>query len=271
MEKKEMSELDKARNALLEMYKIWAAQLDDSLLTDDYSNPYYVSIPDDWFKSDNRIMIVGEEGAGEWGAGKTYGWKKDEKSWGVSDFDKIIEYNRIKMLKMIKEDELKEDEKSLCENKGGNFWKRFKKIYDFGYPCIWNNLDKIHRIKNGCVLSSDERQKLHSTHIKILAEEIRILNPTIVVFCGWNNRKDAFRLEFPENDGVYEKFFKKNNGKYECEQYKNEDKLYDIYYMKKDSITYILTKHPGWRGKCKPKNYEDTVLKIIYKYSKENN
>ena len=256
MEKKEMSELDKARNALLEMYKIWAAQLDDSLLTDDYSNPYYVSIPDDWFKSDNRIMIVGEEGAGEWGAGKIYGWKKDEKSWWVNDFDKIIEYNRIKMLKMIKEDELKEDEKSLCDNTGGNFWKRFKKIYDFGYPCIWNNLDKIHSVvyrgKNKYKLLDKERKTLHNMKTHILEKEIEILKPTIVVFFGWHTLSVKKEIDI----NPYEK-------ELEGEKY--------IYVNKKGDTFYIFTNHPGWFGKYKPKNYEDTVLKIICKYSKENN
>ena len=262
MEKK-VYDIDTEKNNLIALYENWAKELPDELTGSEYSNPYYVSIPDDWFDSGKtRIMVVGEEGAGKWGCGKTI-WKGfNETEWCFKrkeDIFNIQEYNRVQtayQLGIIKE------AKGYTKN-NGRFWKRINNIKGIknNIVIIWNNLDKIHKIKNGCVLSSDERQKLHDTHIKILAEEIRILSPTIVVFCGWSNRKDAFRLEFTENDGVYEKFFKKNNGKYECEQYKNEDKLYDIYYMKKDSITYILTKHPQWQTN----EYENKVIEVISK------
>ena len=91
-----MESVEKTRKDLLDLYKTWVEEVDNKLKGDGYSNPYYVSIPDNWFDSNNRIMIVGEEGFGEWGAGKQYGWHEDKDRWEFNDFDKIIDYNRIK-------------------------------------------------------------------------------------------------------------------------------------------------------------------------------
>ena len=72
-----MKGINQIREDLLVMYKEWANEFKEidngRFLTEQYSNPYYISIPDNWFDNNVRIMIVGEEGFGEWGAGKQYG------------------------------------------------------------------------------------------------------------------------------------------------------------------------------------------------------
>ena len=41
------------------------------LIGDKYSNPYFISIPENWFTTDSpRILVVGEEGFGTYGCGK---------------------------------------------------------------------------------------------------------------------------------------------------------------------------------------------------------
>ena len=68
-----VSETDKALVAVysrwLEELKQLAPELLDS--SSNFSNPYYISTPVEWYSGDKpRILIVGEEGGGEWGCGK---------------------------------------------------------------------------------------------------------------------------------------------------------------------------------------------------------
>ena len=60
---------DADNDRLIAIYKKWGDELREkcpSLLTQEYSNPYYISIPHNWSGSAKRIMIVGEEGNGVW-------------------------------------------------------------------------------------------------------------------------------------------------------------------------------------------------------------
>lgn len=191
-----MNSVEEARKYLLELYEKWAKEVEKiengKFLGKDYSNPYYISVPDNWFDSDDRIMIVGEEGYGEWGAGKQYGWKEDEPSWKFNDFEKIINYNRIKILQQVDELKLTAEETNLCNKTNSAFWFWLKYIYDLydnsKSSFIWNNFDKIHRLRNEkCELTRKQREKLHSTKTKILCEEIKLLKPTMILFFGWRS------------------------------------------------------------------------------------
>ena len=157
------------------IYRKWCVEIGQTcpqLLGDGYSNPYFLAVPDNWRSATQRIMIVGEEGHGKWGAGKSDGWRFD-------DIDRIQKFNEEYMNSQIGLDD-------IYSRNNSPFWKRFRKIADIGYPCVWNNLDKIHRLGNGkCALTDKERTLLHSTETKLLYEEIRLLSPTVVVFFGW--------------------------------------------------------------------------------------
>jgi len=62
-----------ANNRLKECYKEWFEELvhdEGFFLGDDYSNPYYCAVPVNWYEYANRVLIVGEEGHGNWGCGK---------------------------------------------------------------------------------------------------------------------------------------------------------------------------------------------------------
>lgn len=86
------------------------------------------------------------------------------------------------------------EEYSKC--KCSAFWCRFKKVKDFVYPCVWNNLDKIHLLRKKCALSTDDEILLHYTKTKILQKEIEILKPTTVMFFGWH--KESLKEEWHE-------------------------------------------------------------------------
>ena len=78
---------------LREMYQKWIQQVEEcsetkSLLGKSFSNPYYISTPKEWHQAKNKILIVGQEGHGEFGSGKTVGWHYKK------DINRIQEYNQ---------------------------------------------------------------------------------------------------------------------------------------------------------------------------------
>ena len=257
-----MTSVEKARNDILDLYEKWAKEVEEidngKFLGKDYSNPYYISIPDNWFESDVRIMIVGEEGYGEWGAGKQYGWREGESSWEFDDFKNIMDYNRIKTLVQVGA-KLIPDEERLCNKTRNKFWIRYYNIYkELGLPCVWNNLDKIHlRGNKNCALSKEDRKKLHSVKNKILSKEIEILKPTIVLFCGWSERKIAFENELPKD--IYDKFYN------DYDEYKPTK--YKIYSIKNDDVHYIFSYHPHYANRIE--GYEEAIIKLINEQIKE--
>ena len=65
---------EQANERLTGYYKKWYKEIKEKtdLVGDKYSNPYYIDIPHNWFETKlPRILIVGEEGYGTYGAGKT--------------------------------------------------------------------------------------------------------------------------------------------------------------------------------------------------------
>ena len=60
--------VEEKRKELLEDYRQWHEELTkkcSDFLDEQYSHPYYLHIPDNWYQSTYRILIVGEEGHGE--------------------------------------------------------------------------------------------------------------------------------------------------------------------------------------------------------------
>jgi len=226
---------------LMDMYDKWYNELgkiNDRMFlpekSNQFSNPYYVDVPDNWESSPNRIMIIGEEGRG---SGNKY--NKEE----------MIKYNRdVRQAKLY-------GEKNGYEKNITNFWIRFKKVkclFD-GQSCsfIWNEIDKVHKnIGNDCVLNNTQRKYLHSTDTKILAEEIRITKPTMVIFFGWHYI--SLKEELPEL----------------CKLICLDEKNYITRWNNEkicsfliDGITYILANHPNF----KKHEYEDAVINEISK------
>ena len=248
-------ELQKELNCIYEQWSIQALNICRHLEPDlKYSNPYYIYVPETWVKAKNRIMIVGEEGYGIWGRGskfctaygKDYGY---EWKWEFNDIGKIQSYNG----------------KSISDyGKSTPFWRRYSaiaQICGFDIACVWNNLDKIHSIEKRpklCYrLSESEECALHSTNIKILKEEINILQPSVIVFFGWHYK--ALEMENLFSKEKYEELY---NNWYKCRDDKNWIAELE-YELNGKTVKCIFTQHPGWRGKHKPKNYEETIIKLV--------
>ena len=101
--------LEERREQLYEIYKIWETELKSAcpeIITERYSHPYYLHIPDGWFDRNIRIMIVGEEGAG-----------KDHR------FDKTIEDAQLFNKEYLMSQLNKSDPKYM--KNCSQFWHRF--------------------------------------------------------------------------------------------------------------------------------------------------
>ena len=229
-----------ANHQLIELYTNWLSELKSiapELLGNDYSNPYYTSIPENWFDTEQpRIMVVGEEGFGIWGMGK--------------GADSPIMADEIEIIQKANYDYLRtqlEIEKGELNN--SSFWRRFRRISKYGI-CCWTNIDKIHRLRDSnCSLSSKKRKLLHATGIKVLAEEINILNPTHIVFFGWYGL--SLQHELPD---VFKELYPKGLG--DSSVWKNT-----VVPIEHGGRKYIFAYHPGYKTKA----YEDKVLEVFCK------
>lgn len=251
------------------IYEKWLEELKDThpylLEEKKYSNPYYFYVPKEWATARNRIMIIGEEGYGNWGCGKQYGWEEKTPAWSPNSYNDIRLYHRDLILSQTKyrdllsekedvfdlgkADEYREFEKwfnSLYDRKlfNSDFWRRMYAIYNIdksNVAIIWNNLDKIFAIKadnSRCALTHTDRVNLHSVKIKLLEEEIKITKPTIVVFNGWYGTSIKAELE-----KIYYKFYEPTSLK-EWEEHKvctvSDNTA-------AGTVKYICAYHPGFR------------------------
>ena len=244
--------VEKKRKELFEVYQKWENELKQScpkLITEEFSHPYYLHIPDKWYESQYRILIVGEEGHGE-------------KEFDLT-IEKAQEFNRTYLLSQITPDQL--DKNDRYKRNGSKFWCRVRSIDQlmkdkgYSYSITWTNLDMIHHLDTGdrgCVLQDDERISLHSTPTKILYEEIRILEPTHVIYFGWYGI--SLEKELPD---VFTRLYP--NGLGDESLWKDEK----MAKFRESGIWHIFTYHPSWGYRQKRddngKNYEDKVLNQI--------
>lgn len=262
---------DPYMSQLTTVYEKWLYELRSShpyLLEDDrYSNPYYFYVPKEWKKSENRIMIVGEEGYGKWGCGKRYGWTEAAPAWSSNSYNDIRLYHRDLILSQTKFKDIflnSEDIDQLYNTEdyrdfatwfyalytrrkpfNTNFWQRIYSIYNIGRntSIIWNNLDKIFALKEDntkrCALTYTDRVNLHSVSTKLLEEEIKITQPTIVIFNGWygTSIKEELRK-------IYDKFYEPAPLK-EWEEHRIST-VTDV--TDDGTIKYICAYHPAFRA-----------------------
>ena len=231
-----------ANRALHQVY----AQFNDNielfapiLLGESYSNPYFISIPEKWFQIDGpRIMVVGEEGFGTYGCGKG---GIPEYRHGLYDIAGIQKLNET-YLKI----QLGKAEGTINRSP---FWRRFREVAKFG-ECCWSNIDKIHRLRERkCSLLSDERELLHSIPTRILHEEIKILNPTHIIFFGWYGV--SLRHELPE---VSAELYPRGLG---------DKSLWDrnVVDILHGNRHYIFSYHPNWG--YRNSGYDERVIQVL--------
>lgn len=229
---------EETNKKLIKVYTQWLTELFEKapdLLGNVYSNPYYTSIPENWFESAGpRIMVVGEEGFGEWANGKG-----ENVPVLPDEIEKIQSFNYSYLREQLRIDD--------GEINNSAFWRRFRKVAEYGV-CCWTNIDKIHVRSNArCALSEKKRKLLHSVNTQVLFEEMSILNPTHIIFFGWYGT--SLRHEFPE---LYNQLYPGGAG--DSSIWKNS-----VVPIKHEGRTYIFTYHPSYRSK----DYEEKVMDVF--------
>ncbi len=206
--------------------------------SENYSCPYFMQFPTGWFNAENRIMIIGEEG---------YGIKPNGTVNVETAMAEMMEFNFEYM-----RDQLQKGDMYKYKRNNSAFWRRIRNISDLDSKAVfaWTNIDKIHGLKpNKCKLSDEDRKKLHSISTKVLAKEIEIFEPTMIIFFGWygislkHEWKEAFDLLYPNGDNDNSLWKKK------------------VVYKKINGIDTIFSYHPSWG--CRQDGYEEKVLETV--------
>ena len=210
----------------------------------DFSHPYFCGVPDNWFNSDIRLMICGEEGNGEIG-----------KNTNIenNNFIATMQSHNLGFIDGNRKWNINDD--------NGAFANRFKQIADkTNYPnktisVIWNECDKICRIQrkgNNGALTKTESQILHGRKSfngkklssDILYEEIKLLKPTHIVFLGWHyaslgiDDKNYNNPNFPSYDSHKTEFIDKIK-----DNYKSPALNTSMPYLPEIKVSYI--NHPS--------------------------
>ena len=249
-------ELEKKRKELLEVYQQWYEQLTELLekcpvfRDRQYSHPYYLHIPDDWYQSTYRILIVGEEGRGE------------------KPFDRPIEeaqeFNRTYLLRQLGKSSQYDRQ---YEWNNSPFWRRIRSIDELmkgkDHSITWTNLDMIHH--NGtkdCALTAKERKALHDTDIKILSKEIDILQPTHVIYFGWYFISVRAELHNDHSD-VFKHLYTSEKRRDNSQWGKEKMTKYPEYQKNGNVIWHIFTYHPGWVNRQKQAFKEEYEKKVL--------
>ena len=133
------------------------------------ANPLYLKVSEDYMNSPNKIMVLGQE-TNYWGSECG-----DNGAYCGRIEDVISIYDKFYLNKGIK-------------GSKGPFWNEFRRIIVgtkmHHTSIVWNNINKVGRLGKGNVKAIDEIQ---FKSFRVVADEIRILKPKILVFLTGRN------------------------------------------------------------------------------------
>ena len=232
----------KTNKKIIETYKRWIIEIQQAtpyLLTDEFSNIFCTGIKKEWFNSDIRILIVGEEAT----------WKS-RNQYNYSDFTEELE----ECQKWVTNELHKQLYDKSCKKHTHAFWGRIQdihKTYTNAQFC-WTNIDVINT-KEGKALKQKDRKALHNCETRLLYEVINLINPTHIIFLGWHNI--SLKHEMPELlDIAYPKGIS-NNEFLKSENY--------IFKTKHNGRNIILSYHPNFVPIRNNKNYINKLIDLI--------
>ncbi|SDM41166.1 Uracil DNA glycosylase superfamily protein [Daejeonella rubra] len=177
------------------------------------TNPFFITIPDDYGSYSNRIMIFGQE---------TNGWCNEcgNNSEYSNSLDKSIEIYRKFYLN------------GGINSYSGPFWNEFKRIRKAiqehkNTVFLWNNVNKIGRIGKGNIKEINEIQ---FRYFQLIRDEIELLKPNVIVFLTGSD---------------YDYFIENNFGKFK--QTEISDSIWEISFNddRLKSIKSFKTYHPN--------------------------
>jgi hypothetical protein len=178
-------------NKLKKLYETYWGSLLEKAKDKKVANPLLIKIRKEYEKADIKIMICGQESYG-WNG--TIGDKHTDINFLMNDYEAYF-YNNQKYFDTNKLYD-GDNYSRCCRLKRKNvraFWNRknfkyFQKqlnIDNKNVAFVWNNLSKIGNsieYKKGKGKATDEIQKLEKEHFPVFQEELKILQPNIIIF-----------------------------------------------------------------------------------------
>lgn len=209
------------------------------------ANPLLLKIiEEEYEQADLKVMIFGQE---------TWGWHEFSTSIeeGMNRYENFFVTN------------FTQGKKKGAFRQAFNYFKtelnnhfKDKKIY-----YVWNNISKIGRNDKKTGVTTDIRN-LERNHFNVIAKEVSILKPDIIIFLT-GNRDDDIRFNFPgaEFENIhYDASLKSKNGN---RKYKMPKKIIQKNLPKNKSVKLY---HPSFFGGFN--NVKSDVVKFIVENTK---
>lgn len=178
-------------NKQKELEEFYSKKFLDNNMSDEYSSPHLISLNNTRVNTD--IMIIGQE-TNSW-----YGSYLDFKNRGVDNqmkiYDTFIDESYQKMNTL--------------------FWSYSKKIINHkDFVPVWTNIFKFDlgdargKNKNISKASKEEYEKIIEFHQGILAREIEIIQPKIIIFFTGHIYDKLFFDPIVKKDGDYKELYR---------------------------------------------------------------
>ncbi|MDR0544260.1 MAG: hypothetical protein LBG30_02790 [Odoribacteraceae bacterium] len=149
-----------------------------------YANPHVIYVDDEeaWTRARLRVMFFGQE---------TRGWEDEDGS------DKTIAYLSDMYDRFFNKGE--------CIRYGGHFWNgigRLRSAFAERFPdvetqFVWSNIIKVGK-KGKAGRPSEAMYSQVRQHFHVIPEEVRILQPNVLLFLTGPRYDDAIRFNFGE-------------------------------------------------------------------------
>lgn len=160
--------------------KIWFQMVFDPYVRDNpnayISYPFFLGVSETYFRSEKRIMIVGQE---------TRGWSGYKPDWSIEDTRKwAIDYLNYQ-LRYSNDQILREQ---FGRRNSSPFWSFFKQFSKEDIVPSWNNIDKAQRFVDGKTMRLTEETEIKLNCIlpnskkTLFQTEVEITKPNAIVF-----------------------------------------------------------------------------------------
>lgn len=155
-----------------------------------YTNPLVLKIKEEeWGKADLKVMIFGQETLG-WGKDKdgkpTFSTSLDD---GLQRYEQF--YNERCNIKRMKKSVFFTGIARLS-----HALQRQPFLADKNISYVWNNISKIGK-QNATSINPSVRE-LERQHFKVIADEVKILTPDVVIFLTGPKRDYDLKFHFPK-------------------------------------------------------------------------
>ena len=126
---------------LLEIQKEWITEVVEPFIAKGYdeqfSRPFHLGVSDKIDPDKKMIMIVGQEADCFWKYEMADKTPEYIQQWCVNYFNKQVLNSSF-------------DENGVLNNSA--FWRFLNMLHQKGLDLCWNNVDKLHRYQNNCLL-----------------------------------------------------------------------------------------------------------------------